>query len=226
MTHGLSDFSGRRPLVLTVPGLNGSGPGHWQSVWEETRGDTARVALGMWASPRRNAWVTKLDQAIRAAQSPVILAAHSLGCLAVAWWAELAGQPWGWPVAGALLVAPPDVDRPGASDVLLGFAPTPRSTLPFPSILVASEDDPYASVQHGFDLAREWGSHFVNAGAAGHLNAESGLGWWSEGQALLDRLVGVAEGPVAQGGSLSDIRALLAAENGGATVMPRQPRVG
>ncbi len=42
----------------------------------------------MWNTPHRNAWVIKLDQAIRSAQAPVILAAHGLGCLAVAWWAE------------------------------------------------------------------------------------------------------------------------------------------
>src|ERR1700744_378609 len=94
------------PTVLTVPGLNGSGPSHWQTLWEEARPDTLRVELGMWSMPHRNAWVTRLDQAIPAAQAPVVLAAHSLGCLAVAWWAELSGQPYGWPVAGALLVAP------------------------------------------------------------------------------------------------------------------------
>ena len=106
----------------------------------------------------------------------MILAAHSLGCLAVAWWAELAGQPWGWPVAGALLVAPPDVDRAAACDEIRGFAPSPRTLLPFPSILVASEDDPYATPQRSFDMARDWGSHFVNIGAHGHINAESDLG--------------------------------------------------
>jgi len=80
------DFAGRgsAPLVLTIPGLGGSGPSHWQSVWEATRGDCERVDLGMWSAPRRNAWVTKLDHAIKTAPAPVILAAHSLGCLAVA----------------------------------------------------------------------------------------------------------------------------------------------
>ena len=130
------------PTVLTVPGLNGSGPSHWQTLWEQSRPDTARVELGLWSRPLRNAWVTKLDQAIRQAQAPVVLAAHSLGCLAVAWWAQLSGQPYGWPVAGALLVAPADVDRAGAPVELQGFAPTPRFARPFPSLVVASTDDP------------------------------------------------------------------------------------
>ncbi|MET0269341.1 MAG: alpha/beta hydrolase [Sphingomonas sp.] len=209
----VSEFSSRRPLVLTVPGLGGSGPGHWQTLWEQTRGDTARVELGMWDTPRRNAWVTKLDQAIRSAQAPVILAAHSLGCHAVAWWAELAGQPWGWPVAGALLVAPPDVDRADACGEIRGFAPTARTLLPFPAIVVGSEDDPYAGVQRGFDMAREWGAHFIDVGAHGHINAESDVGLWHEGQALLDRLVGAAEGPMAHGAPLIDVQALIAGGN-------------
>ena len=100
-----ASYEARKPTILTVPGLGGSGRSHWQSLWEEARPDTIRVELGMWNTPHRNAWVTKLDQAIRAAEAPVILAAHSLGCLAVAWWAELSPQPYGWPVAGALPIS-------------------------------------------------------------------------------------------------------------------------
>lgn len=44
------------PIVLTVPGLGGSGPSHWQTLWEEARLDTRRVELGMWQTPHRNAW--------------------------------------------------------------------------------------------------------------------------------------------------------------------------
>jgi hypothetical protein len=214
MAQAVSDYNGRRPLVLTVPGLGGSGPSHWQTLWEQSRGDTVRADLGMWESPRRNAWVTKLDQTIRTAEAPIILVGHSLGCLAIAWWAELAGQPWGWPVAGALLVAPPDVDRANACGEIKGFAPSPRTLLPFPSILVASEDDPYASAQRSFDMARDWGSHFIDAGALGHINAESGVGLWRDGQALLDRLIGAAEGPMAHGGNLAEVQALIAREDG------------
>lgn len=215
MAQAVSEHSGRRPSILTVPGLGGSGPGHWQTLWEQTRGDTARVDLGMWDTPRRNPWVTKLDQAIRQAEAPVILVAHSLGCHAVAWWAELAGQPWGWPIAGALLVAPPDVDRAAACAQVRGFAPTARPLLPFPAIVVASENDPHADLQRSFDMARDWGAHFIDVGAQGHINAASGLGLWHEGQALLERLIGAVEGPMAQGGSFAEVLALLAGDRAG-----------
>lgn len=196
--------------ILTVPGLNGSGPSHWQTLWERSRPDTIRAELGQWNLPHRNSWVTKLDQAIRSAQAPVVLAAHSLGCIAVAWWAALSGQPYGWPVAGALLVAPADVDRADAPAEIAAFAPAPRQALPFPSLVVASSDDPWVSIERAHSMAADWGSHFVEAGALGHINAASGLGQWTEGQELLNRVL-LASG---DGGghvrSAGDARAILA----------------
>lgn len=206
MTRGIHESDRQEPIVLTVPGLNGSGPSHWQTLWEQSRPDTARIELGMWSQPRRNAWVTKIDQAIRQAKPPVVLAAHSLGCIAVAWWAELSGQPWAWPVAGALLVAPADLSARPLHAELADFAPVPTRSLPFPSILVASEDDPWIAPGRAQSLAASWGSHFVSAGSAGHLNAASGLGWWAEGQELLDRVIRAAGGR----GSVDEARTILA----------------
>jgi predicted alpha/beta hydrolase family esterase len=196
--------------ILTVPGLNGSGPSHWQTLWEGARPDTSRVELGMWSTPHRNAWVTKLDRAIATAQAPVILAAHSLGCLAVAWWAALSPQPYGWPVAGALLVAPADVDSPACRPELSAFSPAPRISLPFPSILVASSDDPWCALDRAHSLAVDWGSHFVDVGAQGHLNASSGIGWWAEGQELLERVILASGAPGGEPASPGRARSILA----------------
>lgn len=203
-------FETAGPTVLTVPGLGGSGPSHWQTLWEQARPDTVRVELGMWNTPHRNAWVTRLDEAIRRAEAPVVLAAHSLGCLAVAWWAQLSPQPYGWPVAGALLVAPADADRAGAQAELKAFAPTPRVSLPFPSIVVASSDDPWVSIERAHSMAADWGSLFVDAGPQGHLNAASGIGWWREGQALLDRVLLASCDRGGRARTPGDARAILA----------------
>ncbi|MCG2839621.1 alpha/beta hydrolase [Sandaracinobacter sp. RS1-74] len=178
--------------VLNVPGLGNSGALHWQSRWEQRYPWFERVELGLWHSPDRNIWVERLDRAIRAAGRPVILVAHSLGCLSVAWWAAISGQGYRDPVAGALLVAPADPERPGASDCIARFGPAPRTPLPFPSILVASRNDPHADFARSQQFARQWGSHLVDAGDAGHLNADSGLGDWPLGISLVDRLVEAA----------------------------------
>ncbi len=178
-----------QPVVLTIPGLNNSGAGHWQTLWEQRRGDCQRVDLGSWASPNRNSWVTRLDAAIREADGPVVLAAHSLGCMAVAWWGALQSQAYGWPVTGALLVAPPDCDRLETPESIGGFGPTPRAPLPFPSVLVASRDDPYIFFERAHSIAKNWGSTFVDAGYVGHINADSSLGDWAFGQSLLETLI-------------------------------------
>lgn len=198
------------PSVLTVPGLGGSSPAHWQTLWEQARVDTCRVDLGMWDRPHRNSWITKLDAAIAQAQAPVILIGHSLGCQAIAWWASLSPQPQGWPVAGALLVAPADVDRPSAAAELRTFAPAPRLPLPFPSILVASTNDPWIELESARSLASAWGSHFVDAGPLGHVNAASGLGWWPDGQELLERVIAASGGAHGEARSPGDARAILA----------------
>ena len=143
----LQEELGRSSTCLTVPGLGGSGPAHWQSIWERERHDCERIELGCWDEPIRNVWVGRIDQAVRASEAPPILVAHSLGCLAVVWWAHLIGKAAAGAVKGALLVAPPDVDRAGVDRRLAGFAPTPKHILPFPCIVAASRDDPYASFE-------------------------------------------------------------------------------
>lgn len=176
-----------RTDVLMVPGLGNSGPGHWQTIWEETRRDCRRVELGQWNRPHRNSWVNQLNLAILDARRPVVLVGHSLGCLAIAWWASLE-QSAADKVAGALLVAPPEVDFFPLDERIECFAPTPRAPLPFPSILVASRNDPYMGFRTANRLAWDWGSAFADAGEVGHINAESGLGAWEFGQFLLGRL--------------------------------------
>lgn len=181
------------PLVLLVPGLHDSGPGHWQTRWESERDDCRRVELGRWSDPIRNLWVNRLNLALQRATRPVVLVAHSLGCHAVAWWAEYERPGFGDPVVGALLVAPPDVDDPATDPRLRRFAPTPESELPFPTILAASRDDPWLPIGKARRLARTWGARFADVGHAGHINAASNVGSWPFGQFLLARLIGRAE---------------------------------
>jgi predicted alpha/beta hydrolase family esterase len=120
------------------------------------------------------------------------------------------GQPYGWPVAGATSSAPADVDRPEARAELATFGPTPTAPLPFPSIVVASRDDPWIAIERAHSLAVGWGSHFVDAGEQGHLNAASGIGWWKEGQELLDRVIGASVDREGRPLPISEARSILA----------------
>lgn len=193
MNHPLSFRLYQAPLVLTVPGVDNSGAGHWQTIWETQRNDFHRAQLGMWEQPDRGTWVTRLDQAIRQIDAPVVLCAHSLGCLAVAWWAAQGGRALSHPVAGAMLVAPPNCDDLPEHDRLSSFGPTPRGALPFPAMVVASRNDPFSSIDWSHALARDWQSGFVDVGELGHINAQSDLGDWPDGRQLLGQLLFMAE---------------------------------
>lgn len=190
--HSLSLHSkGAEPCrVLLLPGLDNSGPEHWQSQWERLPG-FSRVDFGDWAAPRLHEWVPRLDCAVRDCPGPLVFAAHSLGCLAVAWWAALSWTPTlSEKVRGALLVAPPDVDSPEVDRRLRDFRPIPQGRLPFPSIVIASRTDPHATFTRSAGMARAWGSELADCGPSGHINAASSLGDWFAGLRMLSRLSG------------------------------------
>lgn len=176
------------PVFLTVPGLLGSGIDHWQTRWEQERSDTRRIDLGDWENPNRTTWMSRIDQAVAAVRGPVVLVAHSLGCQAVTWWANASGPSGASSVLGAMLVAPPATDRTDLDPRIARFGNDPRRALPFVSLLIASADDPYATLAESHALARKWGSGLVDVGQAGHLNARSGLGSWPQGQAVAEML--------------------------------------
>ena len=177
------------PRLLTLPGWHGSGPAHWQGRWEALHG-CQRVEQHDWERPLRGDWTARLQEVIVDDARPALLVAHSLGCVLAAWWA--AHSPSAARVAGALLVAPPDVERDDLRARLHGWAPMPRARLPFPSLVVASSDDSFADPARACQWAAGWGSDFVKLGPRGHLNAESALGDWDEGWALLRALAGSA----------------------------------
>ena len=168
--------------VVVVPGWRDSGPGHWQSLWADRVPDAIRVRQDDWITPTRRAWVETLEHTVLHAPHPVVIVAHSLGCIATTHMsAEAAAR-----VRGAMLVAPADPERRA---VLSDFAPVPYAALPYRSILVASSNDPYCPVRLAGAYARAWGSEFVRLQQAGHINLESGHGEWPLGWALLQSLV-------------------------------------
>jgi len=171
--------------------LHGSGPRHWQSIWERRHRELQRVEQASWSEPRLGDWAATLERAVRAAPAPVILVAHSLACALVAHWARAGTTAR---VAAALLVAPADVDARIVE--LRSFAPMPLERLPFPSWLVASENDPFVALDRARSFARAWGARFLEAGRCGHMNVDSGHGPWPEGEALLAELERAAMEPL------------------------------
>lgn len=167
--------------VLVLPGWHNSGPGHWQSRWEARHPSFRRVQQQDWVLPQREDWVGALESAVARCTKPVLLLGHSLGCVTIAHWARQHRHR----VAGALLVAPADVERKTVAPALRRFAPIPSARLPFPSLVIASDNDRCCSAWRAAELAAGWGSELHLLYDAGHINADSDLGDWEEGMILL-----------------------------------------
>jgi predicted alpha/beta hydrolase family esterase len=162
--------------ILIVPGRAACGPGHWQSRWQ-AKLSTARRVQPTRGAARQN-WSAGVAGAVNAAEKPVVIIAHSLGVAATV---HAVGD-FVATVAGAFLVAPPDIGEGGSvASQAWGFGSYPRDPLPFPSITVASRNDPHCAFDIAEDIAAAWGSLFVDAGQAGHIDAEAGYGPWPEG---------------------------------------------
>jgi len=172
--------------LLILPGWDSSGPTHWQTRWEQLHG-YARVEQDDWLWPKRGDWMARLEDVLLESDTPAVLVAHSLGCLLVAAWAAHSSHTAR--VRGALLVAPPDVEREDTPPNVVTWRPIVRGRLPFASIAVLSTDDPFCVLPRGRVLAADWGAAVVEIGAAGHINGESGLGDWPAGHALLADLI-------------------------------------
>ena len=180
--------SDSRVAALILPGLSSSGPEHWQTIWEQQDPACIRVAQKEWETPLCADWVSTLDDAVAASEETVVLVAHSSSCALVAHWARDASADNLARVRGALLVAPSDPEGLNYPVGPTGFAPMPLVRLPFPSIVVASRDDRYVTMERAREYADSWGSELVDVGDAGHINSASGLGSWSTGYGLLQRL--------------------------------------
>lgn len=161
--------------VLIAPGLHNSGPDHWQSRWQRLFPAFERVQQDDWEVPDLPRWSARVDELRQRGgdqiRRPTLIVAHSFGALASVH--SVARDPEG--VIGVLLVAPADPDKFNVASLL------PQRPLPVPSIMVGSTNDPWMAAPRAELWARRWQSRFINGGALGHINAESGLGDWPEG---------------------------------------------
>ncbi|MBT9484357.1 MAG: alpha/beta hydrolase [Sediminibacterium sp.] len=170
---------------LIVPGLGNSGAEHWQTYFENSGDNFFRINQQEWDSPICEEWIKTIDQkVIEFDLSTVILIGHSLGCSTIAHWSIKYNRQ----IKGALLVAPSDLEAPQYTFPAVGFTPISITKLNFKSIVVASTNDPWVSLERAKLFAESWGSDFINIGEAGHINAASGHTNWDEGMRILNTI--------------------------------------
>ena len=177
---------GKVPALIVLPGIGGSGEGHWQTLWERSDATMRRFSPPDWDEPQLDEWCGALQRSVEGAEQPPVLVAHSLGCLLVAHWAARSSSL----VAGAFMVAVPDPESPQFPSMADSFGAAPAAPLRFPSVVIASTDDPYGSAGYARRWAEVRGSRFVNIGAFGHINAASNVGEWEQGKVLLNQFCG------------------------------------
>ncbi|TWB06303.1 RBBP9/YdeN family alpha/beta hydrolase [Bradyrhizobium stylosanthis] len=168
--------------IITLPGLGGSGDTHWQTLWERTEPRLTRFQPASWDRPDLDDWEQALERAVARCARPPVLVGHSLACLLVAHWAARSASA----IAGAFLVAVPDPDGDNFPAEATAFKPVPDRALRFASLIIASTNDPYGTLDVTQRQAHDWRSGLIVAGALGHINAASGLGDWPQGRALLE----------------------------------------
>lgn len=177
--------------LLFLPGLGNSDADHWQTLWRQRLPNSHRFQPSSWDEPDIADWLQALETAVDAAEESVLIVAHSLSCLLVAHWAldadiddkkarRLAQ------VRGAFLVATPDPASSAFPLEASSFRNVPARPMPFPALVIASSDDPYAATSSAKKMADAWQAGFVDVGACGHINAASQLGEWPHGRALLE----------------------------------------
>ena len=170
--------------IFIIPGLGNSEEDHWQSYWERQFG-FIRIIQKDWETPVCADWIETIDRVVSASKSEsIILVGHSLACSAIGYWSKRYKRK----IKGALLVGPSDTEADTYPLGTEGFSPMPVHTLPFNSLVVASEDDFYVNIERARFFAEKWGSTLINIGKAGHINVASGFGEWDEGLKLLKQL--------------------------------------
>jgi len=177
---------------IIVPGYGNSGDGHWQTIWQERLESSLRISPSSWDQPNRDDWVAALQSAIEQAEGPIILIAHSLGCITVAEWAVTHNSD---KILGALMVAIPDVLRDDFPKAITGYENPHLMPLPFKVIAALSSDDPYSALGRGRLFAQKFGARIEEIGNRGHINHESGLSDWAQGMVWVDELAANSASP-------------------------------
>ncbi len=179
----LARMKAKSATILFLPDEGRTGNGHWLKRWQ-AKLSTGKIVPVDTSDPAADSWRSTLETAVNDAEGPVILVGHGLGAGAVALAApNLAGR-----VKGAFLVAPPALSEEAGGDPTL-FGPYRRDPFPFPSIVVASRNDPLCPYEIVEDLAGAWGSLLIDGGEIGRIDEESGHGPWPEGSLTFARFV-------------------------------------
>jgi uncharacterized protein len=158
---------------------------HWQAKWFRQLPNSVWVEQKSWDYPVCEEWVIELDKSLIKINQPVVIIAHSLGCLTFIEWAGQNRETCAEKITGAFLVAVPDADATNFPKDIKGYQFSSFEKLPVKSLMIASSNDPYASVDRTEFIAKQLGSELIWIGEKGHINLSAGFGDWLQGEKFL-----------------------------------------
>ena len=167
--------------TVFVPGYGNSVNGHWQELWYHEMENSYWVDQKNWDNPVCSVWVETFNTLIQSIKEPIFLITHSLGGNTVIEWSRLYTAS----IIGAFFVVFPDVQGKNLPKEIIGYENPPLGKLPFPSVAIASTNDPYSTIERTIFFAEKWGSRVITVGDAGHVNVDAGFGHWPEGKKQL-----------------------------------------
>ena len=180
----------QKMTYLFLAGYGNSTGDHWQAKWFRQLPNSVWVEQKSWDYPVCDEWVAELDKTLTKINHPVVVIAHSLGCLTFVEWAKQYPEICAEKISGAFLVAVPDTDAETFPKDIQGYQSSSREALPGKSLMIASSNDPYAVVDRTEFFARQWGAELIWIGDKGHINVSAGFGDWPEGEEYLRKFLG------------------------------------
>lgn len=171
--------------TVFVPGYGNSINGHWQEIWYKEIENSYWVEQNDWENPDCEDWVETLDLLIQSLEGPILLVTHSLGGSTVVEWSKKHTAN----ILGVFLVAVPDVESVKFPEVITGYQTPLLEKLPFLSLVLASTDDPYSTLDRTKYFSKNWGGEQISIGNLGHVNTDSNIGEWYEGRNQLNNFI-------------------------------------
>lgn len=170
--------------IFFVPGVEGAPDGHWLSRWQTKLSTGRMIHLSRPDAPDADRWRSELLTQVESTKGPIALVGHGLGAGLIALVAaELPER-----VKGGFLVAPPALPN-SENEHLAKFGEYSREPLMFPSLYIASRNDPDCPFDRAEEQAGDWGSLFIDAGESGRIDDASGHGPWPEGSLTFARFI-------------------------------------
>jgi predicted alpha/beta hydrolase family esterase len=171
--------------TVFVAGYGNSTEGHWQNSWCKITKNSYWVEQDDWNNPNCVGWIESLNALVQSIDGPILLVSHSLGGSTIIEWSK----KYSANIIGAFMVAVPDVQCEHFPKEISGYQLPPLEKLPFPSMVLASTNDPYSTLDRSKYFVGIWGSDLTIVGDLKHVNADSNIGEWPYGLNLLNKFI-------------------------------------